>query len=212
MNRTIRRLGLIAAAFVVLFATPAFAHVSVNPTEVPAGEAAALTFRVPNETSDANTVKVEVVLPEGVTFEFVSVKPVAGWTHTEARSGDAVTGVTWEGGEIEPGEFEEFSISAGPIAGDTLEFKAIQTYDNGDVVRWIDPVVEGEEEPEHPAPTATVVAGDEDGHGAAAPSEETEDGDDDGTEPIVFVSLVVAGAALVAAVAALIMGRKRPPA
>lgn len=196
MNRTVRHLGVLAVAFVVV-ATPAFAHVSVNPSEVPAGEAASLTFRVPNETADASTVKVEIVLPTGVTFEFVSVKPVPGWTHTEATSGDTVTGITWEGGEIKPGEFEEFSISAGPIAGDRLEFKAVQTYDNGDVVRWIDPIFEGQDEPEHPAPTATVIAGDE---------------GDDGAEPLEFVALIVAGLALVGAVAALIMGRKRPPA
>lgn len=204
MNRTIRRLGLIAAAAAVLFATPAFAHVAVSPSVVPSGEVAQLTFRVPNETTDANTVKLEISLPTDAKFEFVDVKPVPGWTHTEARSGDSITSVTWEGGEIAPGEFQEFSIAAGPIAGDQLEFKAIQTYDNGDVVRWIDPTVEGQEEPEHPAPVATIVAGEE----GAASTKST----DDGTDPLGFVAVAVGGVALVGAVAALIMGRKRPPA
>lgn len=34
----------------------------------------------------------------------------------------------------------------------------------------------------------------------------------DGAEPLAFVAVIVAGVALVGAVAALIMGRKRPPA
>ena len=59
---------------------------------------------------------------------------------------DAVSTVTWEGGRIESGQFEEFQLSVGPLpdaVGTTLAFPAVQTYDNGDVVRWIDPTVAG---------------------------------------------------------------------
>jgi uncharacterized protein len=201
-----RAIGL-AFALVLLTATPALAHVAVSPSEVPAGEAAQLTFSVPNETSDANTVKVEITLPADAGFEFVSVLPTSGWTHTEAKDGDAVTSITWEGGEIAPGEFQTFSISAGPIAGDSLEFKAVQTYDNGDVVRWIDATPASGDEPEHPAPTVTVTKG-----SGEATTVVTGADEGDGAEPIEFVSLAVAGIALVAALAALIMGRKRVPA
>jgi hypothetical protein len=37
-----------------------------------------------------------------------------------------------------------------------LVFKAVQTYDNGDVVRWIDTSTPGGAEPDHPAPTVTL--------------------------------------------------------
>lgn len=47
--------------------------------------------------------------------------------------------VTWSGGRIEPGEFETFAFSAGPVPEGDMEFKAIQTYDSGEVVRWIGP-------------------------------------------------------------------------
>ena len=203
MRRTI---GL-AFALVLVMATPAFAHVAVTPEAVPAGEVAELTFRVPNETTDANTTKVEIVLPEGAKFEFVNVKPVPGWTHTEQKTGDAITGVTWEGGKIAPNEFQEFSITAGPIAGKELVFKAVQTYDNGDVVRWIDPEPADGSEAEHPAPTATIIA-----EGSQGASSTTSSGDDSGADPLEFVALAVAGLALVGAIAALIMGRQRPPA
>jgi uncharacterized protein YcnI len=204
----VKRVIVLAAALVLLLAAPAAAHVAVSPESVPAGEVAQLTFRVPNETTDANTTSVKIAIPASAKFELVSVQPVPGWTHDEERTGDAVTSVTWSGGKIAPGEFETFSISAGPISGDEIEFKAVQTYDNGDVVRWIDPAVEGEDEPEHPAPTVRVTSGGESGDEAAAA------GDDDGvdgTDTATFAALALGGIALVAAVAALVMGRQRVP-
>jgi uncharacterized protein YcnI len=203
-----RTIGL-AVALLVLLAAPASAHVSANPGTVEAGEAAAITFRVPNETSDANTTSVEIFLPEGTTFDFVSVKAVAGWQHTETKSGDDITAVKWSGGTIAPGEYQEFSLSFGPVVAGTLEFKALQTYDDGQIVRWIDPSVEGEDEPEHPAPTVTVTkegAGDESAV-AANPDDKGADGTDFGT----FAALALGGVALVAALAALLMGRRRIP-
>jgi uncharacterized protein YcnI len=205
-----RTIGL-AIALLVLLAAPASAHVSANPGTVEAGEAAAITFRVPNETSDAKTTSVEIFLPEGSSFEFVSVKPVAGWEHTETKSGENITAVTWSGGTIAPGEYEEFSLSFGPVEAGTLEFKALQTYDNGDVVRWIDPTVEGEDEPEHPAPTVTVTKEGGGGDESAAPAANTADDGEDGTDPATFAALALGGVALVGALTALIMGRRRIP-
>ena len=42
-----------------------------------------------------------------------------------------------------------------PKNKDSMTFKALQTYDNGEVVRWID-IASGSEEPEHPAPTLYI--------------------------------------------------------
>ena len=210
MKRTIA----LAVALLVLLAAPASAHVSANPGTVEAGEAAAITFRVPNETTDADTTSVEIFLPEGASFEFVSVKAIAGWTHTETKDGDAVTAVKWSGGKIAPGEYEDFSLSFGPVDAGTLEFKALQTYDNGDVVRWIDPTVEGQDEPEHPAPTVTVTkagGGEESAAPGNEPAADPGDKGADGTDLGTFAALALGGAALVAAVAALVMGRRRIP-
>ena len=44
-------------------------------------------------------------------------------------------------------------------------FKAVQTYANGDVVNWVDPVTEGGPEAEHPTPILTLTAGDTSAHG-----------------------------------------------
>lgn len=208
-----RALGLVFAqvVLVVLAATPALAHVSVSPSEVSEGSFATLTFRVPNESETESTTALEIVLPEAAELRSVSVQPTPGWETTVERAGDTVTSVAWTGGEIGPGEFQEFTIAVGPVPEvDVLELKTLQTYEDGNVVRWIDPVVEGEDEPDHPAPTAVVVDGDGAGdeHGGDAG---TSDGED-GTDPVTFAALLLAGAAAMAAVAALIFATTRAPA
>ena len=58
-----------------------------------------------------------------------------------------------------PGEFDLFTISAGPLPTNTgkLTFKAIQTYSDGTIVNWIQATVKGAPEPEHPAPVLTLT-------------------------------------------------------
>ena len=71
----------------------------------------------------------------------------------------AVSEVTWRGGQILPGQYQDFSVSADPLPAGVgqLAFKAIQTYSNGDVVRWIDLPQPGQPAPEHPAPVLTLT-------------------------------------------------------
>jgi uncharacterized protein YcnI len=145
-----RSTPLLAIVAIVLSASPAFAHVTVQPNESTPGAFARFVVRVPNERADASTTKVEVEFPD---LFFVSFMDVPGWTRTvEMREldepaevfGEEVTEVvgivTWSGGEVQPGEFMEFGFSARmPEETTTLEFPAIQTYDSGEVVRWIGP-------------------------------------------------------------------------
>jgi hypothetical protein len=83
-------------------------------------------------------------------------KPV---TTDDGTFNSAVSEVTWTGGQILPGQFQDFSISADPLPTgiSQLVFKAIQTYSNGDVVRWIDLQQPGQPGPDHPAPTLTLT-------------------------------------------------------
>ncbi len=142
----------IAAAFLSLaLATPALAHVTVQPTEAPAGSFFRFVVRVPNERDKAATTKVEVKFPDALTF--VSFQDKEGWKRdvkikeldepTEVlgeQITEVVDSVTWSGGRIEPGEFEEFGFSARvPEREGTLVFPALQTYSSGEVVRWIGP-------------------------------------------------------------------------
>jgi uncharacterized protein YcnI len=165
--------ALAAAAITVLVAGPAAAHVTVNPREATKGGFAELTFRVPNEMDNASTTKLEVTFPTDNPIASVSVRPVTGWQIAVAKTKlaqpvqtddgeitEGVSKITWSGGKIAPGQYENFSVSAGPLPenADQLVFKALQTYSNGEVVRWIEEPAAGGEEPEHPAPVLKLTA------------------------------------------------------
>ena len=74
--------------------------------------------------------------------------------------------ISWTGGEIKPGEFDEFEVSVGPLPedADELFFPAIQIYSNGDEVAWIEKPAADGEEPELPAPELKLVAATGDDH------------------------------------------------
>ncbi|MER5660869.1 YcnI family copper-binding membrane protein [Streptomyces mirabilis] len=174
--------GAVAASAVLAVSAPAFAHVSVQPEgEAAKGGYAVVDFKVPNERDNASTNKVEVNFPTDHPLASVMPQPLDGWSvkvtktklakpltmHGEKIS-EAVSKVTWTatGKGIEPGFFQKFPLSVGALPEDTdqLVFKAIQTYDNKEVVRWIEPQQEGQEEPENPAPVLTLSAASADGH------------------------------------------------
>ena len=185
-SRALSRLAAVTAASAVALAAtagPALAHVTVNPGTAEQGSWTKVTFRVPNERDDASTTKVVIELPTDHPIAFVSVKPVPGWTvkadktklPTPVKTEDgeissAVTKITWTGGKIEPGQFQEFDASLGPLPTDTdtLVFKADQTYSGGEVVSWNEEAKEGGAEPEHPAPVLALTKPSE---GAEAPAE-----------------------------------------
>ena len=71
-----------------------------------------------------------------------------------------VSEVDWSGGSIPPGHFQEFYVLAQqlPTTTDQVVFKALQTYSDGNVVRWIQTTPPGGPVPDHPAPVLTLTA------------------------------------------------------
>ncbi|MFJ4469801.1 YcnI family protein [Streptomyces sp. NPDC089424] len=186
-----------AASAVVVLSAPAFAHVSVQP-EGPAakGGYAVVDFKVPNERDNASTTKLEVSFPTEHPLSSVMPEPVPGWKIDVTKSKldkpieahgrqltEAVSKVTWTatGKGVEPGYFQKFPVSLGALPEDTDEmvFKAIQTYSNDEVVRWIEVPQEGAEEPENPAPVLNLSAAEDGHHGSAGPEKESEAPSDD---------------------------------
>jgi len=205
---------LAAMLGVALLAGPASAHVTVNPSEASQGGYATLTFKVPNEKDDASTVQVEVEIPTDNPIASVSVQPVPGWTATVTKTAlaspveteggqvtEAVSKITWTGGEIQPGQFQQFPVSMGPLPeADSLTFKTLQTYGDGEVVRWIEATPAGGDEPEFPAPVLTLGKADEGAdHDAAAAddgdeseaSASSDDHDDSSSNTLGIVAIVV---------------------
>ena len=181
-RRSLARRGAAAVAVTgVLLAVPvaAQAHVTVNPSTAVAGSYATVVFKVPTEKADASTTKLEVDLPTDHPFTAVSYQPVAGWTAKITTSKlakpvktddgtitEAPTKIVWtasKAAEIKPGQFQQFPVSLGVVPDvPSVSFKAIQTYSDGSVVKWVQPTKAGRPEPEHPAPVLTI--------GAAAPA------------------------------------------
>ena len=214
----------LALVAVLSLAVPAgaSAHVTLQPEEAAAGDFTVLDVRVPNERGDSATTKVDVQFPAG--FVFASYQPVAGWTvdvrmeklakpltsHGEEIT-EQVAQMTWtaEGDKagVQPGQFVDFPISVQIPggAGDTLTFKALQTYDDGEVVRWI-----GAPDSEEPAPGVAVTEGSEE-HGAAGgghPSEESSDDSEGASKGLGITALIVGALGLLAGVAALVRSRR----
>jgi uncharacterized protein YcnI len=215
-QRALTGAGAVAAMTVAL-ALPASAHVTVNPGTAEPGGYGAFDVRVPNEETDADTTKVQLYLPTDHPIASVSVRPTPGWSvdvtkgtlpkpikTDDGEVTKAVTQITWSGGKITPGQFQQFGISLGPLPTDTnkLYFKALQTYTDKSgkesVVRWIE-MPGGGAEPEHPAPSITLAK-------AASPvAPVVKKSGDGGTATTLGVLGLVAGLlGLVAGVAAFI--------
>jgi uncharacterized protein YcnI len=216
-----------AAAALLALAPAASAHVTVQPEEAVAGDFTRLDVRVPNERDNASTTKVDLQFPPG--FLSVSTEPVPGWQSKITmrkldkpveQFGEQVTEevgqISFTGGEIAPGQFQDFGLSVGvpDKPGSTLSFKAVQTYSNGEVVRWIGPP-----DSDEPAPQVKLTAAPaEEGGGAAAAQEETpppaEDEDDGGSDTLAIIALVVGIVALAVGLFAIFgrgRGQRTPP-
>lgn len=223
---------------VLAVSSPAFAHVSVQPEGTAAkGGYAVIDFKVPNERDNASTTKIEVNFPADHPIASVMPQPMAGWKIDVTKSklakplemhgekiDQAVTKVTWtaEDKGIEPGYFQKFPLSVGalPENTDELVFKAVQTYSNKEVVRWIEVQQKGQDEPENPAPVLTLSAATDDHHGSttaedtAARTETTATSDDSGSSSGTDTTARVLGVAGIAVGAAgvaygVLAGRRR---
>jgi uncharacterized protein YcnI len=166
--RNRRSVALLAAAVAtVAVALPAAAHITIPESGVPAGGSAVIHFRVPHGCEGAATDTIEVQLPDGV----VSGQPeyIPGWTvETEMvesepyeRFGETLTErvgvIRWSGGSLPDLAYLDFGVRATFLAdeGAVIAFPVVQRCGDAEEA-WIEPTVEGEEEPEFPAPTVTV--------------------------------------------------------
>ena len=204
---------LAAVIALALLPAAAQAHVTVQPNTAAAGSFTVENVRVPNETDNAVTTKVDVQMPPG--FVEASYQSTPGWSvkvtkrklATPVKTDDGevteeVARITWTASDeahgIQPGQFRDFPLSVAIPGknGDKLTFKALQTYSNGDVVRWIGaegsdtpaPVVDVAD-PAKPAATATPAA-------SAKPVTQTIVKKQSGGKGLAIVALVLAAVAL----------------
>jgi periplasmic copper chaperone A len=147
-------------------------HVSLHPNTIPAGAFVTLNVRVPGERQGAYVRKVDMLLPSG--FTSASYESVPGWKVTlvhrkltkpvqtdDGPVGEAVSRIIWSWtgplGQVRDGRFIDFPLAVAipdDARGQSLQFKTLQTYSDGQVVRWIATSLSAE----HPAPTVNVTA------------------------------------------------------
>jgi uncharacterized protein YcnI len=216
---------LAVATAVAALAVPAAAqaHVTLQPNTQPAGAFTVLDVRVPTERDNASTAKVDVQFPDG--FASVSYQVVPGWkvrvikkklaTPIQTDDGPITEGVdrmvwtrTRKAGGIKPGQFQDFPVSVQipDKPGTKLTFKALQTYSNGDVVRWI-----GAPDADEPAPTVQLTAARQQATARPGPAPApAAASSDDGSNGLSIVALVLGALGLLAGIAALVTARRGP--
>ena len=162
-------LAAVVAGACGLLPAAAEAHVSFHPNAIPQGAYVTLYARVPNEVDHADISSVKIKLPNGVLSALGDPPP--GWSFkaktqklaNPVKTDDGlvtteVTEVDFTGGHTPPGQFANLpltlSLPDSAKAGSVVSFPTVQTYSNGEVVRWIDPSAEDE----HPAPTIDITA------------------------------------------------------
>jgi uncharacterized protein len=229
---TRRTIATLTAAGALAAPAGAAAHVTLQPTEAPAGGFTRLNVRVPNERDNAGTTKVAVKMPPGIIF--ASYEPRPGWSvkiakrkldkpvemfgEQQTEEVDTVT-ITGEGDRtIRPGQFVDFGLSVNVPegkAGTKLKFPATQTYEGGEVVRWIGP-----EDADEPAPVVTLTPGEDEQAKAAANeaaaarqasasvSAVADEVDSKASEGLAIGALIVGGLGLLAGIAGLAAARR----
>jgi uncharacterized protein YcnI len=171
----------------------AWAHAEVSPPLVKAKTAQVFTLAVPTEKEDATTTEVVFTPPAG--FAIDSFAPSPGWKREVQSTGSGeeavIQKVTWSGGKMPTEEDAFFQFLGSTDATKTYTFNVRQTYSDGSVVDWAGP-----ESSDTPAPLVEA---------------KSSLGGGGGTSTLAVVALVVAGLALVVAIAGLLTGSGRRP-
>lgn len=187
-------IGGIAAAAVLLISTPALAHVHPEPASVSAGTSSSIDFELGHGCGNSPTVSLLMQADESLKAKGVTddtwVASVGSKPHTILWT--ARTPISHE-------TISKFSLTVSPTASGEFRLPVIQQCSSG-ANEWIEEEVEGQPEPEFPAPVLTVTS-----DVAASTGEKS---DDDGS-PAGLIALAAGGVvAVVAAGSFIVRGRR----
>jgi uncharacterized protein YcnI len=183
--------ALTVAAAGLAVCSSAWAHADLSPPIVQSKTSQVFTLAVPTEKENATTTKVELTPPAG--FSIDSFVPASGWKLDLQSTGSGeetvIQKATWSGGSLPTGQATTFQFLAGTDASKTYTFRVRQTYSDGSVVDWTGP-----ESSDTPAPTIEA---------------KSSLGGGSGISILAVLALVLAGIALIVAVASLLTGSGR---
>jgi uncharacterized protein YcnI len=166
-----RSLGLTTAT--LLFATPAFAHVTLEGKQAAIGAPYKAVFAVPHGCAGSATVKLRVQIPPGVIV--TEAKATSGWQVSTVNGKyaseyefqgkkvtDGITEVDWSGGKLPDKTRETFVVetflTSGLKPNTMLYFPVVQECEQG-VNRWIEIPADADHphEKKWPAPGVKLV-------------------------------------------------------
>ena len=139
-----------------------------------------------------------------------------------ARAGGRELGIVCPAQHLDMGQGlgpgGQFRLLGGPFPdADDVTFPVVQTYSDGTEAAWIEPTVEGQGEPQYPAPVLSLSGegGATDAHGSSHGGSSDTDTDtseaasssgDGGGDGLAVTALVLGGLGLLAGVAGLALG------
>jgi uncharacterized protein YcnI len=222
--RRVLGLTLVLGSLLLFAATSASAHVTVSSPGAVQGGYSTITITVPTESATASTTALRVTIPADHPIASVAVQPHPGWsfsvrttklatpiTSDDGEITEAVSEISWRADSaasaIKPGEFDTFSISAGPLpAVDALTLPTIQTYSDGSVVKWIEKAAPGSSaEPDHPAPSLVLAAS------ASSPTSGSDSSDGKASTGVAVTGIVLGAVGLLLGALALLVALRRRP-
>jgi uncharacterized protein YcnI len=204
-------LALAAVAGAVPVAS-AGAHIQVRPAQAAPGDPVLWTVLVPSER-ETGTRQVELAVPKDV-LPF-SYEDAPGWTRrVRMNANGSVRSIVWRGQAPADGLATFRFLASTPEREGPIAWKALQTYRDGKLVRWI-----GAAGSESPASITTITrsatpenAGGEGSEGASPPAASAgatqPSGESDGDGPD-WIARGLALAALLVGAAAMVGARRR---
>jgi hypothetical protein len=149
ITRGLLKISMLAVAVAWLLAGVAAAHIRIFPAESVRGAREKYTMRVPNE-KQVPTIRIEGEFPSELKIYDFEFKP--GWKVDLKRDAQGrIVGAIWSG-TIAPYEFVEFGmLGINPQQGDSLVWRFVQYYADGNKEEFTGPVGSF-----YPAPTVTL--------------------------------------------------------
>jgi uncharacterized protein YcnI len=147
-----------AALALGALAAPAWAHVQVEADPgSPGATDATLKIMAAGESGTAGTSRLEVVADPAIPADQVTlVTGPSGWTLTPGAAG----GFTLAGPALAKGDDANLSVKVKQLPNaPQVTFKVVQTYSDGEVVRWIELTGADGKEPDNPAPIVKLAPG-----------------------------------------------------
>jgi uncharacterized protein YcnI len=137
---------------------PAWAHVQVEADPgSPGASDATLKIMAAGESGTAGTSKLEVVADPAIPADQVTLASgPSGWTLAPSANG----GFTLAGPALAKGDDANVSLKVKQLPNaPQVTFKVVQTYSDGEVVRWIELAGADGKEPSNPAPIVKLTPG-----------------------------------------------------